>query len=195
MRKIFYFLGGALTFYITQIVLRLPLLEYLDSSMAFNKWAFKTGLVFVSILIAFSAGIFEETGRFILFKILPKNENSLDPGLYAGLGHGIFEALWIYINYMKGYPLNMIWGGLLERVFTIFFHLAMSIFIYDGVRNKEGIKTLLIAIFIHGAVDGLIPIFQSMGLSFILWIIIGVVGIVSLIYSVLMIKSEGLEDE
>lgn len=194
MKKILYFVGGALTFYITQLVLRLPLLEYLNTNMTFNKWSIKVGILLVSILIAFSAGIFEETGRFVLFKILPKSMDSLDPGVYAGLGHGIFEAVWIYITYMSGHPFAFIWAGLLERLFTIFFHLAMSIFIYDGMRNGEGVKALLLAIFIHGAVDGLIPIFQSLGLSFILFIIIGIVGIVSLVYSILMIKSEGLED-
>jgi len=44
------------------------------------------------IYAIFAAGFFEETGRFVAFKMLKRNHNNIGTGLAYGIGHGGIEA-------------------------------------------------------------------------------------------------------
>lgn len=95
------FVGG-LVFLIAQPIIRIPILNHLESNLWFmvninsNVWI-------ASFVYAVSAGIFEECGRFIAFKYIIKNHKRWKDGIAFGIGHGGFEAL--YIALLMG-PMN-----------------------------------------------------------------------------------------
>ena len=79
-------LAGGLTFIASQ-VLHIPLVVGMGSLMQ------SLPLVVNAIILGLLAGIFEETARYILFKLILKNTRSWDQGILVGLGHGGTEAL------------------------------------------------------------------------------------------------------
>ena len=52
-------------------------------------------LSFIQGILAFTAGLFEETGRWIFLRFLCRNHSSWLHGLSFGLGHGGIEAVWV----------------------------------------------------------------------------------------------------
>lgn len=79
-------LAGGLTFIASQ-VLHIPLVIGMGSLMQ------SLPLVVNAILLGLLAGIFEETARYVLFKLILKNTRSWNEGILVGLGHGGTEAL------------------------------------------------------------------------------------------------------
>ncbi|MDR2784215.1 MAG: YhfC family intramembrane metalloprotease [Treponema sp.] len=61
-------------------------------SIVFKKFTLKEKPLIYIIYGIFMAGIFEETARFISFKILKKKYNGIGTGLAYGIGHGGVEA-------------------------------------------------------------------------------------------------------
>lgn len=85
-------LMGAGTFFVSQIVLRLPLL----SILATMPWwqAFSTHLVPFVLVVALSAGLFEESAR-LGGALLLKERTSYRDIISFGLGHGLCEVIMI----------------------------------------------------------------------------------------------------
>lgn len=79
-------LAGALTFIASQI-LHIPLV------FGMNSFLQSLPLLANAIILGLLAGIFEETARYILFKLILKNTRSWKEGILVGLGHGGIEAL------------------------------------------------------------------------------------------------------
>ena len=94
-----WFLGAA-GFFISQIVVRLPLLNILSGMASFQSFAREHYFLY-ALLLAFTAGLFELAGRFAAAKFLGKNR-TFRRSLAAGLGHGGIESIVLvgltYIN-------------------------------------------------------------------------------------------------
>ncbi len=86
------FLIGAAGFFLCQIVLRIPLLSLLQSSVRFSVWANRYPMLYILLVGGLSAGLFEETARLIGGKLLRRLPDGLDVVNY-GLGHGLCEML------------------------------------------------------------------------------------------------------
>jgi uncharacterized membrane protein YhfC len=82
---------GALTFFVSQIVLRLPwqlpLNAYLLERRLNEGWT----MIAFGLGAAFTAGLFEETGRYLAYKWFVKTP-SVDDSVALGLGHGGIES-------------------------------------------------------------------------------------------------------
>lgn len=103
-----WFLGAA-GFFITQMVIRTPVLSMLSMSEGFMSFATNHYLLY-ALLLAFSAGLFEVAGRYAAAKILSKNL-TFKRGAAAGLGHGGIEAmLLIGVSYIS----NILYAGLIN---------------------------------------------------------------------------------
>lgn len=90
-RVISAWLLGAAGFFVTQILIRVPILTVLQSSPAFM--AFSTNHVFLfTFTLAFTAGLFELAGRFAVARLMGKNL-TYQRSIAAGLGHGGIEAM------------------------------------------------------------------------------------------------------
>lgn len=84
-------LAGGLTFIASQ-VLHIPLVFSLNSFLQ------KSSLLANAIVLGLLAGIFEETARYILFKLILKKSRSWKEGILVGLGHGGTEAILVGIS-------------------------------------------------------------------------------------------------
>lgn len=68
-------------------------LERSIHSIVLEKFALRGKPLIYIIYGIFMAGVFEETARFISFKILKKKYNGVGTGLAYGIGHGGIEAI------------------------------------------------------------------------------------------------------
>ncbi len=84
-------LVGALVFIVFQILTRVPLLQALSQQAWYFKMA--SNVVLLGIFLGLTAGLFEEIGRFLGFKLLLKNRLSWADGVAFGIGHGSIEAI------------------------------------------------------------------------------------------------------
>lgn len=82
---------GAAGFFVTQILIRLPILTALQSQSWFAEFA-NSHLFLYAFALAFTAGLFELAGRFAVAKTMEKNL-TFRRSLAAGLGHGGIEAM------------------------------------------------------------------------------------------------------
>ena len=91
---------GALIFFISQIVLRIPILQILFKQSYFVE--FSKHYIAYSLFLGLTAGIFEEVGRYIGFRGFLKDRLNYQNGLAYGVGHGGIESIFLvgiaYIN-------------------------------------------------------------------------------------------------
>lgn len=179
------FFLGALCFLFSQVFTRVPLLGWLQSEPGFILWAMSIPLL-SGMLVALTAGVFEESGRFA-FKALflkPAHTRISEPVLF-GLGHGLCEAVWIF---------SMVWGTLgvlepsqlilpvVERMLAITMHVGFSVMIWNGFQLDKRIVYLVLAILVHGAVDALIPLAGVFG-----WGVLALEGMLVVVAGLLLI--------
>lgn len=172
-----FWVGGAAFFLFAMVleqilhtlVLRSPLGQVLQS----NIWLY-------GLYGGLAAGIFEEVGRFLAFKLALRNRRERITALSYGVGHGGMEAFLVlgvtYLNNLylsslltKGEALApelaaaveglaalpatiYLWAGL-ERVIAITIHMALSVLVFTAV-NRPGKRWLFpAAIGLHAAAD------------------------------------------
>lgn len=85
-----WFLGAA-GFFVTQIVIRVPILSTLSLMPGFMAFA-ENHYVVYSLMLGLTAALFEVVGRYASAKILSRNL-TFTRGFAAGLGHGGIEAI------------------------------------------------------------------------------------------------------
>ena len=84
---------GAAGFFVTQILIRVPILTALQMQPWFMDFSENQGFLF-AFGLAFTAGLFELAGRFAVAKLMQqKNNLNYKRSLAAGLGHGGIEAM------------------------------------------------------------------------------------------------------
>ncbi|MGO1469886.1 MAG: YhfC family glutamic-type intramembrane protease [Tissierella sp.] len=160
-KRIITFILGSLCFIIAQPLLRLPILNYLQRSTKFTMFLALNPLL-VGILIAFSAGVFEEGFRFIFksYLLKPIKTDIVEPIIF-GLGHGLAEAVIVLGPFLFTVPLQSLALGIFERFLAIILHIGLTVIVWNGFQLNKRIKYLIIAILIHGSVNSLIPILSS----------------------------------
>ena len=82
---------GAAGFFVTQVVVRIPILSVLGTQQWFVNFANNNYILYV-VILAFTAGLFELAGRYAAAKIMSKNL-TFKRGFAAGLGHGGIETM------------------------------------------------------------------------------------------------------
>ena len=158
---------GFVSFFVSQMVLRLPLLQLLTASGALNAFAAHT-VLYAVVVGGLSAGLFEESGRLGGAAIL-KNNRTWKDMVSFGLGHGLCEVMTVtgmaYLNYLllaaalanPGGPLGALLAGLdsatlaqlaaigpglvalalLERVSAVLFHLFATSLVFTAVIRRR----------------------------------------------------------
>lgn len=173
---------GALTFFVSQIVLRLPLLNWAGG----QQWFPAAGSFGLVLLLALSAGLFEEVARWLGFKFLLAKERHWQTGLALGAGHGGLEAILLVgtaqinnivislaINngtfaatfgpmlgdqagtirtLLVETPASHFLAGGLERVFALAIHGGLSVLVLQAVEEGRP-RRLLLAITFHALVN------------------------------------------
>lgn len=170
------FILGALAFVISQMVLRIPLMQLLEQHSISYVMFQVTNPILFSILLGLSAGVFEEIARYLMIRFFMK-QRDFKSGLSFGLGHGGIEAillvginalvlLFLSPDIMEG---SMYFVGGIERFFAIVLHIGLSVIVLEGVVRRQ-FRYVLLAIIIHGLVDalvGILPLYLSPNITLI----------------------------
>jgi len=157
---------GFLCFIISQPLLRFPLLNKLNQNPDFTL-AYITNPLLIGVLIALTAGIFEESFRFLfkLFFMRPDKCEISQPIIF-GLGHGISEVCVIVLPSINALLMTgQLPLALLERALAVVFHVTATIVVWNGFQRNKKAMYLLLAVFLHGLLDALIPIFSFFNIS------------------------------
>ncbi len=153
------FFAGVLTFLVSQVFTRIPLLAFLQSTMSVRLFSVAYPLVF-GLLVCLSAGVFEETGRLIAMTLMKKHRGT-PQSIVFGLGHGGIEALLLVginilvvafgvITPMPSDFLLFISG--LERIFAICAHVCLSVLVMRAVTLKK-LRWYIFAVLLHTALN------------------------------------------
>lgn len=204
------FLVGMLTFTVSQVCLRIPILTYvLPNFMWFNIMQMD---IFISgLFLGGTAALFEEGARWISMRFLLKDRYSLYHGLAFGLGHGGIEAILLVGINMLVYLVMVLTGngsltsasagnifmGGVERVSAIAFHIGASLIIMYGFSIGKSLRGLAAAFLLHTIFDASVVILSSQyGVDVvIIEVIIAVFGLLVLLAGLYLYKRERLKQE
>ena len=169
-----------LCFFISQPLLRIPLLNWLQGTTEFAIWTISYPILLM-ILIALSAGIFEEVFRFIFrqFFIRPKESVFLQPILF-GLGHGFMEVLVLFIpNMSQMIIMGTLPIAIIERIIAIIGHIFFTIIVWNGFQRNKRLQYLILAILAHGLLDSVALILPYLGFN--IWTVEGIFALFDLV--------------
>lgn len=195
------FVLGVLAFVVSQVLIRIPLLEFLQAHSTTYLMFSVVQPVLFAVLLGLSAGIFEELARFVMMHFFMK-QRDWQSGFLFGAGHGGIEAV-LFVGVgaiaMMFSPLAIVYNvdffiGGIERTFAILLHIGLSIIVLQGVVQKK-FKYVLLAIIIHGFVDvlvGILPLYMSPNNALIgIEVSAAIIALVVFSYS-LVIKRRGV---
>lgn len=87
-------LAGAAAFFISQMILRMPLIRMIAGAVGEEKYiAFAGGALGIFLIGGISAGLFEETARLVCGKYIFSKDNGFKTALAFGLGYGLCECI------------------------------------------------------------------------------------------------------
>lgn len=183
LRYIYLLMLGFLSFFISQIMLRIPLLNFLAKNPGFVVFQLQNTLL-VGCLIAISAGVFEEVFRFLFRRFLVRDSIKIAEPVIFGLGHSLMEIIYIFTPVVLASGLSVISPlAVVERIFATLLHIEFSIIIWNGFLVNKKYLYLLLAVLLHSICDMLIPLAMSVGIGsyalemlfFAVTVIIGVI--------------------
>lgn len=164
------FVLGMFAFIGAQVLIRLPLLEFLKIHSINYLMLSAMQPVLFSVFIGLSAGVFEELARFIMMRFFMR-QRDWKSGLMFGIGHGGVEAIlfigisafsMMFSPLANAYNADFFIGGI-ERFFALLLHIGLSIIVLQSVVQRKLIYVVL-AMIIHGFVDtlvGILPLIMS----------------------------------
>lgn len=191
-RLVLPFLAGALTFTVSQLLTRVPLLGLLVTQAWYGAATINHPVAY-SLLLGLSAGVFEEVGRYLAMLAMRKHRG-FGSAVAFGIGHGGLEAIYIsqytlaaLFTQMPLLMMTPFWGVAVsgvERLLTLLFHMGCSVMVMQAVQRKKPLW-LLLAVLLHGLVDGALGILRMWGVG--IWGIelwVAAFGIGMLIYTI-----------
>lgn len=165
-------LAGGLGFFITQALVRIPLLQ------AFGSRLEGLGPVALALILGCSAALFETSGRLAAASATRERSASPAGGMLLGLGHGLSEMFVVlvgaYINNLvlllgdsgaaseaaaqvkqalAATPLWMFAVAFGERLMVMVFHTLMSVLIARGFMTHKKAAFALLVFALHAALD------------------------------------------
>jgi uncharacterized membrane protein YhfC len=121
--------------------------------------AYTLNPLLIGVLIALSAGVFEEGFRFVFKRFLLKPDKcSFSQPIIFGLGHGVAEALIILLPVLSLVPVSQLGLAIFERIMAVILHINLTVLVWNGFQTKKRTLYLLTAILVHGFINSLIPI-------------------------------------
>lgn len=163
---------GAATFFVFQIVIRIPILQLVLGEMTWYSIFSMTQPVLYALFLGATAALFEEGGRWIVMRAFMKKKRSIKDGIAFGIGHGGIEAvLLVGINAValliiygpSTTPLLTALGGA-ERIFIMILHVSWSVMVLKSVVLHKPMW-LVLAFVLHTVIDMAAVLMQQSGVS------------------------------
>lgn len=174
--------AGALVFFVSQVVLRIPWQVPLSTWVARSTSAHGPAWLGFLLLSALTAGLFEEPGRWLGYRWLLRGRLDRRTGVAYGLGHGGLEAILLVGLSVGGLlvaalaadagmlpsgpaldtvrqqvggltPLQALAGGV-ERVSAMALHVGLSLVVLQAF-TRGGARWVWLAIALHFSVNAL----------------------------------------
>ena len=214
------FLIGAAVFTVFQLLTRLPLLSWMQTTAWFTLFKITQPILY-GLLLAFTAGLFEEVGRFAGIQLLRKPEMlTWDNAFVFGLGHGGMEAFALVgVNYAVMFvqvltgqassevlstvvatPASYFLVAGVERMLAVAMHIGFTMLVFYAVKKKKLIW-LVIAIAAHTAVD-MVAVMISLGYIPVgIWATEGILAVLAALLVLVtirfkpLLKQEGCNNE
>lgn len=152
---------GMAGFFVFQIIIRAPILQVLGQFQWFKDFA-KNSFWWYAILLSFTAGLFEEPARFIVYTILKKRRSFVD-GFSYGIGHGGIESILVVGSvYINNLILSMmINSGTIQKVLE-----ATPAAAQPALTAAIGqLTSMSSTIFLAAGVERLLTVFIQIGFS------------------------------
>lgn len=146
---------GILSFSVSQLLLRIPLLNLLSTQAFFIVFSMKYIYWFIAFL-SISAALFEETARYLFIRYGLK-ELRLQSILSFGLGHGGIEAIvlvgmsTLFTSTSLVDSTALFYGGI-ERISAMLLHVSLSLLVALSIR-KSSKTQLFMAYTIHSLIN------------------------------------------
>lgn len=176
-RRMIPFVLGVAAFLLSQVFLRIPILQYVSENFPSYTIFSMTNPVLFALIIGFSAGLFEECARFIFMTYWMK-QRDWQAGFLFGAGHGGIEAVLLVgipVLSLLFAPTNALANGLtfiggIERFFAMMLHIGLSIMVLQAVVQKR-VLIVVLAIILHGLVNSfavILPLYVSQGMALLI---------------------------
>ena len=197
---------GAAAFVVSQLLIRTPILQFVLPNFTWylvlpmNPWGY-------GLFLGLTAGLAEETARWIAMAAFLKGQRSMEHGLAFGLGHGGIEAmLLIGPNMVAGMGMVLMGqsemfpadaGSVLiagaERVFAFAFHVGASLLVMYGVSERRAFRYWALALALHTVLDAAVVILPGVFGVEGLWIELyaAMLGGLTLCLGILVWRREG----
>lgn len=157
------YIAGAATFFVSQMLFRVPLLYAVLPKM---DWYLRLQLdpLWHALFLSATAGLVEEGGRWLTLGWLSRRRpRDQKEGIIFGLGHGGVEAvLLVGVNALVSLLLweqlsgqltavspSMVLVSGVERIFAIIFHVGASLMVLYGIHIKRPALWTIVAIVAH----------------------------------------------
>lgn len=156
-------LVGVFGFLVPQVMIRIPLLGMLSTTEFYQALTVRPLLL--GLFLGLTAGLFEETGRWIGFRYLLKNRLERKNALAYGVGHGGFEAIYLVgLGYISNLVISlMINNGAFE-----------SLIAPQLGANADTVRITLIStpayMFLVGGIERVFAIAIQLGLSVMVYL-------------------------
>lgn len=168
------FAWGAAAFVVSQLLIRVPILQLVLPNfgwfavMQLYPWRY-------GLFLGLTAGLAEETARWIAARYLLKGKDTMEHGLAFGLGHGGIEAmLLVGLNMIAGVVMVLTGQAELlgttgasvlvsgaERLSAMAFHVGASLLVMYGVRTGRSALYWALAVILHGVLDAAVVILPA----------------------------------
>lgn len=98
------FFAGVLSFYLLQVVIRIPLMQFVLPKMDWYVQLPEKNLLLYALFLGFTAALFETVGRYFTIKYVLRDRQGYYSGISHGIGHGGIEMMLLvgvaYITYV-----------------------------------------------------------------------------------------------
>jgi|GEM_PF-362618 len=162
------FLLGIAAFTVSQILIRIPLINYISTNNPSFYMMQATQTILMLALLSFSAGIFEETARYLAIRYLMK-KRTVKKAIFFGLGHGGIEAVLLagipllpHIAMMNPVHSITLYLSATERFLAMVIHICLSVIVLFSVKQKK-INLYILAIALHGLINLMITVIATRG--------------------------------
>ncbi len=163
--KLVWFLLGAMCFYISQPLIRIPLLTAWQNSVGYLMLA-ATSPALLWLILGGTAGLAEELARF-LFKLglVRPTPSGISQPIIFGLGHGLMEVVYLLLPpLLSGYG-PMMGLAFLERALAMCMHVGLTVMVWNGFQTGRRWLYLGLAILVHALIDSSLGLLMALKLT------------------------------
>ena len=164
---------GILSFIISQVLIRMPLMNLLSTSSPGFMLLSATSPVVIALIQGLSAAVFESAARLLFLRYALKDHRSYYDGIAFGLGHGGIEAMLftgisciavLFAPSDTFSPIILAYAAA-ERLMAIALHVTLSLLLRYGINEEKMGRYLLLIIGIHAILDSLIGYLGAIGIN------------------------------